>query len=371
MISTDDLLSIWRQRRWFRSRRAVRAAAFAGIILQILAFGLSKSEAAAADEEADFYRGKSISLLIGFPPGGGYDAYGRLLSRYYGTHIPGNPTIVIRNMAGASGVLCGNYLYEVAARDGTVISLFNNAMPTYELLKDPGVRYKSTGFSWIGSVDSSNTVIVVTGDAGVKTVEDLKRREVLMGAVSASGTMAWYPAMMNNLLGTRFKIVLGYEGGNAINLAMERGEVNGVGSSPWTTWLSRRPDWIKSGWIIPVAQAGIERDPSIPAPLLTDLAPDEHARKIIRLISTDIGLGRMLVAPPQLPEARLNTLRRALDATMADAKLRAEAKASELDIFPVPGAKIAALVAEKMATPPDLLAESVKAISVKGYSTSK
>jgi hypothetical protein len=208
-------------------------------------------------------------------------------------------------------------------------------------------------------------VIVVTRDAGVANVDDLRKKEVLVGAVSASGTMAWYPAMMNHLLGTRFKIVLGYEGGNTINLAMERGEVHGVGSSPWTTWVARRPDWIKSGWIIPIVQLGIEADPSIPAPLLTDLASDDLSRKIIRLISTDIGLGRLVVAPPGVAEARLGTLRAALDATMRDPKLIAEAKASDLDISPVAGDKITALIQEKMATPADIVAKSQEATAVK------
>jgi tripartite-type tricarboxylate transporter receptor subunit TctC len=321
---------------------------------------------ALADSESDFFQGKTISLIVGFPPGGGYDAYARLVARYYGDHLPTAPTVVVKNMAGASGVLSGNYLYEVAPRDGTTISLFNNSMPTYELLKQPGVRYRSTDFNWLGSIDSSNSVIVVTRDAGVQDVADLQKKEVLMGAVSTSGTMAWYPALMNHLLGTRFKIIVGYEGGNTINLAMERGEINGVGSSPWTTWVARRPDWIKSGWIIPIVQLGLEKDANIPAPLLLDMAPDDRARKIIQFISTDIGLGRLMVAPPKVAEVRVHTLRRALDATMSDPKLLAEAKTSELDISPVSGEKITALIMEKMSTPPEVIAQSQQATMVKG-----
>jgi tripartite-type tricarboxylate transporter receptor subunit TctC len=319
-----------------------------------------------AQSDADFFKGKTVTLIVGFGTGGGYDTYARLLARHYGRHLPGKPNMIVQNMPGASGIKSGNYIYEVAPRDGTVISLFNKSMPTYEVLDRPGVRFKSKELNWLGSIEAANATMIIMASSGINTLADATKREVILGAVSASGSMAFYPAMTNRLLGTKFKIISGYPGSKAITLAMERGEVEGVGSPPWTSWVSTTPQWVKEKKINVLAQLGIKKDPSIPGPLLTDLAKDEQSRKIIELVSTDIAIGRPVVAPPKLPSARVESMRRSFDAALKDKKLLDEAARLKLDIGPDTGETIEKLVANMIDTPKDIIAEAKDAIEPKG-----
>lgn len=340
--------------------RLVRKLILGGVAL---AAALATAEVQAEDEA---FKGKTVNLIVGFGTGGGYDTYARLLARHYGGHLPGKPTMIVQNMPGASGIKSGNYIYEVAPSDGTVISLFNKSMPTYEVLERPGVRFKSKELNWLGSIEQANATMVVMASSGIKTLEDATQREVILGAVSASGSMAFYPAMTNRLLGTRFKIISGYRGSRGVALAMERGEVEGVGSPPWTSWLSTRPEWVRDGKINVLAQLGLRKDPSIPAPLLTEFARDDKARQIIELVSADIAVGRPVVAPPGVPAARVETMRRGFDAALADPALAADAKRLKLQIAPETGEVIARWVADMIDTPKDIIAEARQAIEPKG-----
>jgi tripartite-type tricarboxylate transporter receptor subunit TctC len=321
---------------------------------------------ASAQSSADFFKGKTVALIVGFGTGGGYDTYARLLARHYGRHLPGKPNMIVQNMPGASGIKSGNYIYEVAPRDGSVISIFNKSMPTYEVLERPGVRFKSRELNWLGSIEAANATMIVMASSGIKTLADAGKREVILGAVSASGSMAFYPAMTNRLLGTKFKIISGYPGSKAITLAMERGEVEGVGSPPWTSWVSTTPQWVKDKKINVLAQLGLKKDSSIPGPLLTDLAKDEKSRKIIELVSTDIAIGRPVVAPPKVPSARVEAMRRAFDAALKDKKLLDDAARLKLDISPDTGETVEKLVANMIDTPKDIIAEAKDAIEPKG-----
>ncbi len=338
----------------------IRTVAAAGLAAGVM---LATPAAVAAD---GFYKGKTISLIVGFGTGGGYDTSARLLARYYGHHIPGTPNMIVQNMPGASGIKSGNYIYSVAPRDGTAISIFNKSMPTYEVLDRPGVRYKSKELNWLGSMEANNATMIVMASSGIKTLADAGKREVVLGAVSASGSMAFYPSLTNRLFGTNFKIISGYPGSKAITLAMERGEVEGVGSPPWTSWLATKPEWIRDHKINVLAQLGVKKDPSIPGPLLTDLARDARSRKIVELISTDIAIGRAIVAPPALPPVRVTTLRRSFDAALADKTLLAEAKKLQLEIAPETGEEVAGLVANMIDTPKDIIAEAKDVIEAKG-----
>ncbi len=331
-----------------------------------LAAALAAGIAAPATAQDSFFRGKTITLVVGFGTGGGYDTYARLLARHYGGHLPGKPNMIVQNMPGASGIKSGNYIYKVAPRDGSAISLFNKSMPTYEVLERPGVRFKSKELAWLGSIESANATMIIMASSGIKTMADAGKREVILGAVSSSGSMAFYPAMTNRLLGTRFKIISGYRGSRGVTMAMERGEVEGVGSPPWTSWLSTRPDWVREGKINVLAQLGLKKDPSIPGPLLTDLVKDEKARKIVELVSTDIAIGRPVVAPPGLPKARIALMRRSFDATMNDPKLRADAARLKLQVAPETGEAIAKLVAAMIDTPKDIIEETKQTIEPKG-----
>lgn len=319
-----------------------------------------------ARAEAAFFKGKTVTLVVGFGTGGGYDTYARLLARYYGGHLPGKPNMIVQNMPGASGIKSGNYIYEVAPRDGSVISIFNKSMPTYEALERPGVRFKSKELNWLGSIEAANATMIIMASSGIKTMEDAGKREVILGAVSASGSMGFYPAMTNRLLGTKFKIISGYPGSKAITMAMERGEVEGVGSPPWTSWLATTPDWVRDKKINVLAQLGLKKDPSIPGPLLTDLARDEKTRKIIEFVSADIAIGRPVVAPPKVPAGRVQAMRRSFDATLKNQKLLDEARRLKLDIGPDTGEDIQKLVAAMIDTPKEIIEEAKDAIEPKG-----
>lgn len=331
-----------------------------------LALGPAMAQGFDAAAEAAFYKGKTVTLVVGFGTGGGYDTYARLLARHYGRHLPGKPTMIVQNMPGASGIKSGNYIYSVAPRDGTVISIFNKSMPTYEALERPGARFKSKELNWIGSIEAANATMIIMASSGIKTMEEAGKREVILGAVSASGSMGFYPAMTNRLLGTKFKIISGYPGSKAITLAVERGEVEGVGSPPWTSWLATTPDWVRDKKINVLAQLGVKKDPSIPGPLLTDLARDEKSRKIIEFVSTDIAIGRPVVAPPKLPAGRVQALRRSFDATLKDEALLDEATRLKLDIGPDTGEDIAKLVAAMIDTPKAIIDEAKDVIEPKG-----
>jgi tripartite-type tricarboxylate transporter receptor subunit TctC len=320
-----------------------------------------------AAAEAAFFKGKTVTLVVGFGTGGGYDTYARLLARHYNRHLPGKPNMIVQNMPGASGIKSGNYIYEVAPRDGTAISLFNKSMPTYEALERPGVRFKSKELNWLGSIEAANATMIIMASSGIKTMADAGKREVILGAVSTSGSMGFYPAMTNRLLGTKFKIISGYPGSKSITLAMERGEVEGVGSPPWTSWLATTPDWVRDKKINVLAQLGLKKDPSIPGPLLTDLAKDEKSRKIIEFVSADIAIGRPVVAPPKVPAGRVQAMRRSFDAALKDPKLLADAKRLKLDIGPDTGETVARLVSDMIDTPKEIIAEAKDAIEPKGF----
>jgi tripartite-type tricarboxylate transporter receptor subunit TctC len=326
---------------------------------------------AGAASETDFFTGKTVKVVVGFPPGGGYDQYARLLARHYGTHLPGGKArAIVQNMPGASGIKSGNYLYEVAPKDGSVIAIFNKSMPTYEILGRRAVRFKSADFGWIGGIENPNSTITVLASAGVGSLDDAMASEVLMGAASVSGTQAMYPALINNLMGTKFRVIAGYKGSKAISLAMERGEVTGI-SLPWSSWSSIKPDWLREGKLRVLAQLGLEKDPSIPGPFLLNLIRDTGSRAIVRLISTDIAIGRTYVAPPGLAPDRLNSLRRGYDAALRDSKLVADAKRLRIDVMPSSGEKIAELVAGMFQTPKSVIEKTKAAISIKGLVAGK
>ena len=239
---------------WFRSppRRLFAAAWLAGIGL------LPALQSASAQE--NFYAGKTIRIIVGTGSGGGYDGAARLTARYLGKYIPGNPSFVVENMPGASGIKATNFLYEAAPKDGTVFATVNNSMPVYQAISQPGVRFKAEDLNWIGSLLQTATTISIWHTAEVRTIEEAKRKEVIMGATGAAGTKAAYPQLLNNTLGTKFKIVTGYEGGNTLRLAMERGEVQGDGSARWSSWKSTKPDWVRDNKVIALVQIGLKKD---------------------------------------------------------------------------------------------------------------
>ncbi|MGE5537746.1 MAG: Bug family tripartite tricarboxylate transporter substrate binding protein [Gemmatimonas sp.] len=326
--------------------------------LIVAALGVvAATDGAAAQPVADFYREKGITLVIGSDASGEYNQAGRLLARHIGKHIPGNPVVTVQNMPGASGIKSANYLYSVAPKDGSVFGLFNKSMPYYEATKMENTRYKSVEFNWIGSMVRTNNLVVVWAKSGVKTLEDAKRREVVMGSIGAGGTMTTYPVILNHVAGTKFKLVLGYAGGQVVDLAMERGEVDGRGSYSWSDLKKYRAEWIADKKINVLAQYGMRKEADLPdVPLSVDLGRDGNERRAMEFISADVDMAKPFMFPPNVPKDRVAALRAAFAETMTDLEFLGDAKVAKVDVSPISGAELEALVRRTIETPPELVA---------------
>ncbi|MEA2939035.1 MAG: hypothetical protein QOC56_2539 [Alphaproteobacteria bacterium] len=321
-----------------------------------LAFALATLAALAADAAvAQQFRGKTIRIIVGSAAGGGYDANARLVARHLGARLAGHPTVIVSNMPGASGAQAANYLYLTAPKDGTVLGTFNKSLPSYQAVGQAGVRFKAEELSWLGCLSQTVDTVVVWHTTGVKTIEDAKARPVIMGALTRIGTMWAYPALLNALLGTRFRIVTGYESGTHINLAMEKGEIEGRGSNPWSSWKATSPDWIRDRKIVPIVQIGLSKDADLPdVPLLTELAQGEEQSRIFAFASSE-AMDRPFAAPPGLAPEILAELRGAFDLMVRDPAFIEDARKAALDLDPLPGAKVADIVRGVVNTPPDVI----------------
>jgi tripartite-type tricarboxylate transporter receptor subunit TctC len=321
---------------------------------------------AAASAQPDFYRGKTITLVVGSDITGEHDAAARLLARHLGQHIPGRPTFVVQNMPGASGIKSANYLYELARRDGTVMGIFNKALPLAQATGAANANFKAEEMSWIGGMDHSNVVVVVAARTGVKTIADASRREVLMGSIGAGGTMSTYPLLLNNALGTKFKLVQGYAGGQIVDLAIDRGEVDGRGSYNWRDLRVKRPNWLKEQKINILVQFGLEPEPELAGvPMLIALARNDLERKVFTFVSSDIPIGKSFVMPPAVPAERVEVVRGAFAAMTQDPEFLADAKAADSDVHLIPGAQIQALVRQIVTTPGDIIRTAQDWMSAK------
>ncbi|HEU0070356.1 MAG TPA: hypothetical protein VFS04_03590 [Alphaproteobacteria bacterium] len=337
------------------TKRLAAATSLLGVLACLPAFSLP----AAADAVSDFYQGKQISLVIGTSPGGDYDQRGRMLARYMPKYIPGNPTIVPRNMPGGVGLQAAHWLYEVAPKDGTSLHMVMQNMPVHQMLGGQGVQYDAGKFNWIGNTTDTPNVVTTWYTTGVKTVEDAKTKEVVVGAPGTATASVYYPMLMNAIAGTKFKIIAGYPGGNDVNLAMERGEVGGRGSNAWASWVSGNPAWIKEGKIFQLVQVGLKRHPDLPnVPLLMELGTTDEDKAVLKFMSADTAFARALATTPDVPPDRLNALRRAFDAAMKDPELLAESDKAKRDLGPMTGEEVQQVVAELMKTPPNIVART-------------
>jgi tripartite-type tricarboxylate transporter receptor subunit TctC len=326
------------------------------IFLCMLALG-APCQSVRADPIADFYRGRQIRFVIGSNTGGSYDSYGRLLAAHLGRHIPGNPTLVVANMPGASGIQSASYLYQIAPKDGSALGMFNQSMAQRQMLDPDSIRFDVGRFDWLGGMNDSINVFITWYKSGVRTLEDARRKDVVMGALSSDGGNAVYPLLLNRFLGTRFKVVLGYQGGNTIQLAMERGEVDGRGSVIWSGLKAIWPQWIAEGKISVILQMGLRKAPDLPdVPLLLDLATTPQERAIYRFISSDTAMSFPVVAPPGVPAERAAALRQAFAQTMTDPAFLADAGKRGLPVEFISGDDVAAIVHSLITTPSDVIA---------------
>ncbi len=310
-----------------------------------------------------FYKGKTIRVLIGYSAGGGYDAYARLVSRNMARYIPGNPTVVPQQMPGAGSLVAAGYLYHKAKRDGTVMATISQNAAISKILEPKRVKLDPGKLTWIGNANEGNNIIMMWHTAKVKSWKDLKKREYIIGGVGTRGTSVQYPRAMNNVLGTKFKIIHGFRGGSRINLAMERGEVEGRGSNAWTSLKARTPRYLKEKLVTVVVQMGLTKEKDLDVPLLHTLAPNEAGRQVLRLLSSGVRVGRPLVSTPGLPVSRVQTLRSAFNATMDDKQFLAEAKRAKLDVNPVSGIEVQKLILETLQAPMEIVKLTRAALS--------
>jgi tripartite-type tricarboxylate transporter receptor subunit TctC len=311
---------------------------------------------AQADPVAEFYTGRSITLIISTGAGGGLDANARLVARHMGKHIPGRPTIVARNMPGAGHIQATNFMFNQAPKDGSHIAAILPSFVLFQLIDGRGAQYDAQKFNWLGSSDVDNMNVYVWHTAPVKTVDDAKKTEILMGGTGAGSYTILFPTLMNSLLGTRFKTVAGYKSTNEIHLAMERGEVQGRAGNFFSSLKSQNADWLRDGKITLLAQIGEERDPEFSnVPLLQELTNDQQARQIIRLFSAEIAMGKAYLTTPDVPKDRLDALRRAFDATVKDSAFISEAKTAGIDVRPLKADAVERIATEILATPKALV----------------
>jgi tripartite-type tricarboxylate transporter receptor subunit TctC len=309
--------------------------------------------------EAEYYKGKTITIMCGYGVGGGYDIYARLLARHLPGHIPGQPTIVVQNLPGAGGVRTANTVYTTAPKDGTAIAAVNPSLLMYQLMGGQAARYETAKLQWIGSLDEPNNSIIAWHTSGIRSIDDAKAREVPVPGDGPTSAMNIYPTVANGLLGTRFKIIDGYSGSAAGDLAMERGEVDARSGANLTSLFSRHSDWIRDGKITILLQIGGKRDPALPdVPLLQELTGSERNRQIAAVVSlpTTVGPGYWLA--PGVPEETLRILRRAFDAMITDSQFLADARQSKLEIRPKSGAQVQVAVNAVAQFPPEVLAET-------------
>jgi len=320
--------------------------------LTTVAVAISLTSVAQAQSPADFYKGKNVELYIGYSVGGGYDLYARVLARHIGSHIPGNPTIVVKNMEGAGSLRLANWLYRVAPQDGSVFATFGRGIAFDPLLIGKGDQFDAVKFNWLGSANNEVSVCVALKDSGITKFEDLFTKELAVGGTGTSADTDQFPRVLNSILGTHFKIVEGYPGGNDVVMAMERGEVQGRCGWSWSSVKSTHKSWIDDKKMVVLVQLSLNKHPELPdVPSVLDFAKTDEQRAILKMIFARQVMGRPYVAPPNLPADRVAILRQAFMATMQDKDFLAEADKAGLEITPVAGEDIQRLVQQIYETP--------------------
>lgn len=326
--------------------------------------GLAVLAQATTAQAADFYAGKVITIAVGAPAGAIYDLSARLFGRHLANHIPGGPSIVIQNMPGAGGMRAENWLYNVAARDGTVLGLSLDNILLNPFLSPNEVKYKAEAFKWIGIGDRPSRVLYSWSGSKVSSVADAQAREVLTGITAPGTSTHLYPSLANALLGTKFKKVSGYEGAGGLNIALERGEIEAVGANSWSNIKSTKPDWISERKIRPLFQVTVARDPDMPdVPTLLELVTNEKGRRVVEMV-TRSEIGFFLAAPPDTPDERITELRDAFKGMLADPDYRADAASINLGTNSILGEEVqrtAALIGQTSAEVAEAFVRAVNA----------
>jgi len=335
----------------------------------ILVAALYAPAARAQDAVAAFYKGKQINLIVGSSAGGGYDTYARLLGRHLGKYIPGNPIIVPSNMPGAGSNAAAAHIYAVAPKDGTVIGAVQTAAVLDPLFGDKArMKHDASKFIYLGSATIDYYICVVRADAPVKTFQDALTREVIIGASQPGTSTRDFPALLNNAVGTKFRIVSGYPGTREITLAIEKGEVQGLCGFSWSSLSVQHPDWLQNGFIRVLVQEHDKGHPEVNrmgVPLAVDFAKSPQDRQIMDLIYSSEIFGRPYILPPGVPTDRVAALRKAFMDALRDPELRAEGEKLGLDLDPIAGEELQKIAEKIYATPPDIVERAKQAVIYK------
>lgn len=311
---------------------------------------------AAAESVEEFYKGSRVKLLIGFGTGGGYNLYARHVARHIGKHIPGNPNVIAQNMPGAGSIRLTNYLAAKAPKDGSEIGMVSQAIPLSQLLNYRGFKADLSKFNWIGNASVSNGVTSAWYTKPFKSIEDVKKKEMVVPASGGRSTSTIIPRVLNAILGTKFKIIQGFSGAGQMNLAIERGEVDGRASNTMASWYATAPEWMAKNRLVHLVQFGLKSDPRITdVPLAHTLTSNKDDQAVLKILSSLPTIGRPIAAPPGVPADRVAALRKAFDDTMKDKAFLAEAKKLKMEMNPMGGAELAQVISDVMATPESVI----------------
>ena len=325
-------------------------------LLAFAALLLSGAPTLGQEDVAAFFKGKTLRLIVGIGVGSGYDINARLLARHMAAHIPGQPTIIVQNQPGAGSLTMTNALYNTGPYDGTVMGASFNGMPTTPLLQPAGVRFDPVKLNWLGSTNRETQAMYVWHTAPVQKLDDAKAKETIVGAQAPGSTQFDYPVLANQLFGFKFKVVTGYESTPKIHLAMESGEVHGTIAN-WSTLKAINTNWITEKKIRILAQWALKKNPELAeVPLFLDRAQSDAERAALRLMLARLEYGRPFFLPPNVPPARLEALRRAFDATMKNPVYLAEADKLKIEVDPLSGEEVTALVEQVSRTPAETVA---------------
>ena len=336
---------------------AFRRGLFSSVLL--IAFA---APAQAQQAVADFYKGRTIDMFIPFTTGGGYDAYARAVARFIGRHIPGSPQVVPKQMLGAGGRTATMHVYKIAPKDGTVLATTEQSLPLNQAIGDSTIQWDSKELIWIGNPISENNTVASWSASGVHTIEDARKREVVIAGAGVN-TAAQFAMALNRVAGTKFKFISGYPGANEMHIAMERGEVDARTNS-WASWKAMKPDWVREKKIDVLVQIGLRRSKELAdVPLLTELASNEEDKAALRILSASSAIGRPLFTTPGVPAERVKALRDAFDATMKDSEFIEAAKQQGLDLDPVGGADLQRIVTDIVTAPKQTIARLSELIS--------
>jgi len=321
------------------------------------------NDRAQADAVADFYRGRNVTVIVGYSAGGGYDLYARALARHMGKHVPGNPTFIVQNMHGAGSLNAANYLYNVAPKDGISFGTFARGLAMEPLIGTAKVMFDATKYTWLGSGTNEVSVCATWKSSPIKTWEDALAKPFAVAGEGLGSDPDTFALMMRNEFGTKLKLITGYPGTSDMNIAIERGEVDGRCGWSWSSVMSTRGNWVKEKKIHILVQLALQKHADLPdVPLVTEQAKNLEQKQILTLIFARQALGRPYLAPPGIPADRAATLRKAFMDTMKDKEFLAEAEKAQLEITPIDGEALQKLVSDVYATPPEIAKKAAEAL---------